>query len=280
MNITCMENNKANLWALAFLLLLWLTAFAPIIPSMVNTWFSHSDNSHAVLVPFVSLYFIWEKRADILRLQSRGSNAGLVLLALCLSFYAVSFVGGIAFFCRLMLVASLIAVVWSCLGTKVLRLLAFPLGFLFFIIPVPDTLLNLVSFPLQLLATKVSANLIAYCSIPVYREGNMLFFLNTQLEVAEACSGIRSIMALTMISAIFAYISEGAVWRRTTLVLAAIPIAFIANILRVTGTGILAHFYGDKVARGFLHDFSGLVVFLFGLIMLFGLYSLLKRIGK
>ena len=275
-----MENNKANLWALAVLLLLWLTAFAPIIPSMVDAWLTHSDNSHAVLVPFVSLYFIWEKREDILQLQSRGSNAGLILLALCLSLYAVSYVGGIAFFCRLMLVASLIAIIWSCLGAKVLRLLAFPLGFLFFLIPVPDTLLALVSFPLQLLATKISANMIAYCSIPVYREGNVLFFLNTQLEVAEACSGIRSIVALTMISAIFAYISEGNVWRRVTLVLSAIPIAFIANILRVSGTGILAHFYGDKVARGFLHDFSGLVVFLFGLIMLFALYSLLKRIGK
>ena len=275
-----METSKANLWVLAGLLLLWLAAFVPIIPSMVNTWFSHSDNSHAVLVPFVSFYFIWEKRADILRFQTRGSAAGLVLLALCLLFYAVSFVGGIAFFCRLMLVASFIAIIWGCLGAKVLRLLAFPLGFLFFIIPVPDTLLNLVSFPLQLLATKISADLIAYCSIPVYREGNMLFFLNTQLEVAEACSGIRSIMALTMISAIFAYISEGTVWRKVILVVAAIPIAFIANILRVTGTGILAHFYGDKVARGFLHDISGFTVFFFGLIMLYGLYWLLKRIGK
>ncbi|BHH86299.1 hypothetical protein LA52FAK_45880 [Desulforhopalus sp. 52FAK] len=108
----------------------------------------------------------------------------------------------------------------------------------------------------------------------------MLFFINTQLEVAEACSGIRSIMSLTMLSAIFAHITPGATWRRVVIVLAAIPIAFIANILRITGTGILAHFYGDKVARGFLHDFSGFAVFIFGLIMLFALYAQLKRIGK
>ena len=193
-----MSINTVNIGKLAVLLLVWATAFAPIVPAMVNNWFNHSDNSHALLVPLVSLYFIWEKRKEIRSVQIKGSNAGLLLLTLCLLIYIVSFVGGIAFFCRLMLVASLIAIVWGSLGTAMLRLLAFPLGFLFFMIPVPDTLLSLVSFPLQLLATKISADLISYCSIPVYREGNMLFFLNTQLEVAEACSGIRSIMSLTI----------------------------------------------------------------------------------
>ena len=262
------------------MLSVWVAVFYPIIPDMVTAWFKHSDNSHAVLVPLVSLYFLWEKRAEISRIPSQGSNAGLILLILCLLFYILSFIGGIAFFCRLALVTSLIAIVWSCMGTAILRSLAFPLGFLFFMIPVPDTLLGMVSFPLQLVATKISAELIGYCTIPIYREGNMLFFINTQLEVAEACSGIRSIMSLTMLSAIFAYISPGVIWCRVVLVVAAIPIAFIANILRVTGTGILAHFFGDRVARGFLHDFSGLAVFLFGLIILFALSEVLKKIGK
>jgi exosortase len=275
-----MDTNKVNAWKLTAMLSVWVAAFYPIIPDMVTAWFKHSDNSHAVLVPLVSLYFLWEKRAEISRIPSQGSNAGLILLILCLLFYILSFIGGIAFFCRLALVTSLIAIVWSCMGTAILRSLAFPLGFLFFMIPVPDTLLGMVSFPLQLVATKISAELIGYCTIPIYREGNMLFFINTQLEVAEACSGIRSIMSLTMISAIFAYISPGVIWCRVVLVVAAIPIAFIANILRVTGTGILAHFFGDRVARGFLHDFSGLAVFLFGLIILFALYEVLKKIGK
>jgi exosortase len=275
-----MDTNKVNAWKLTAMLSVWVAAFYPIIPNMVTAWFKHSDNSHAVLVPLVALYFLWEKRAEISRIPSQGSNAGLILLILCLLFYILSFIGGIAFFCRLALVTSLIAIVWSCMGTAILRSLAFPLGFLFFMIPVPDTLLGMVSFPLQLVATKISAELIGYCTIPIYREGNMLFFINTQLEVAEACSGIRSIMSLTMISAIFAYISPGVIWCRVVLVVAAIPIAFIANILRVTGTGILAHFFGDRVARGFLHDFSGLAVFLFGLIILFALYEVLKKIGK
>ena len=276
-----MSHNAQHVkWKLAILLLAWGAVFSPIIPSMVNAWLSHSDNSHALLVPLVSLYFIWDKRKELARIPTSGSVMGLLLLVLCMILYVLSFVGGIAFFSRILLVASLIAVVWGVLGTAMLRSLAFPLGFLFFMIPVPDTLLNLVSFPLQLLATKISADLIQYCAIPVHREGNLLFFMNTQLEVADACSGIRSIMSLTMISAIFAYITPGAAWRKIVLVLAAIPIAFVANILRVTGTGILAHFYGDGVARGFLHDISGLAVFMFGLVMLMGLYAGLKRIGK
>lgn len=275
-----MTTDRPIILKLIVLLLAWATAFSPIIPAMFEAWFKHSDNSHALLVPLVSLYFLWEKREEIGRIPIKQSKAGLCLLIFCLVFYIVSYIGGIAFFCRLMLVASLIAIVWSSLGTTMLRVLAFPLGFLFFMIPVPDTLLNLVSFPLQLLATKISANLISFCTIPVYREGNMLFFLNAQLEVAEACSGIRSIMSLTMISAIFAYISRGAAWRKIIIVLAAVPIAFIANILRVTGTGILAHFFGDRIARGFLHDFSGFLVFIFGLVMLFSLHALLKRLGR
>jgi exosortase A len=267
-------------WKMAVLLLAWAVAFYPVLPAMVEAWLSHSDNSHALLVPLISLYFLWEKRAAMRRVPVQGSSPGLLLLVVSLAIYFVSYVGGIAFFARLMLVAALIGLLWSCLGTPMLRLLAFPLGFLFFMVPIPDTLLGMVSFPLQMAATRISAGLIQFCSIPVYREGNMLYFMQTQLEVAEACSGIRSIMSLTMLSVIFAYISSGNWWRKVVLILSAIPIAMLANILRVSGTGVLAHFFGDRVARGFLHDFSGVAVFLFGLALLFFVFSVLKRVGS
>lgn len=261
---------------LVILLLAWGIAFSPIIPDMVLSWFNHSDNSYALLVSLISLYFIWEKREQISQTAVQGSNIGWVILIVSLFIYIVSYTGGIAFFARLMFVSSLVGLLWSVLGTSMIRLLAFPLGFLFFMVPVPDTLLNMVAFPLQLLATKISGNLIQFCSIPVYREGNMLYFLQTQLEVAEACSGIRSIMALTMLSVIFAYMSSCGRWCRGFLALSAIPIAVIANILRISGTGVLAHFFGDIVARGFLHEFSGLAVFAFGLFILFLEFKLLN----
>lgn len=264
----------------AVLLLVWAAVFSPVVPAMVGTWLNHSDNSHALLVPLIAMYFVWIKREELGRIEISGSAVGGLFLAGTLVVYLVSFVGGIAVFARLMIVFSLFGLLWSCMGWQVVRVLAFPLGFLVFMVPVPDSVLGMVSFPLQLLATKIAGGVIQFCSIPVYREGNMLYFVHTQLEVAEACSGIRSIMALTMLSVIFAHLSGNGWWRKALLIFSAIPIAMLANILRVSGTGILAHFFGDKVARGFLHEFSGLAVFVFGLVLLFLVFNLLNRIGN
>lgn len=264
----------------AVLLLVWAAVFSPVVPAMVGTWLNHSDNSHALLVPLIAMYFVWIKREELGRIEISGSAVGGLFLAGTLVVYLVSFVGGIAVFARLMIVFSLFGLLWSCMGWQVVRVLAFPLGFLVFMVPVPDSVLGMVSFPLQLLATKIAAGAIQFCSIPVYREGNMLYFVHAQLEVAEACSGIRSIMSLTMLSVIFAHLSGNGWWRKALLIFSAIPIAMLANILRVSGTGILAHFFGNKVARGFLHEFSGLAVFVFGLVLLFLVFNLLNRIGN
>lgn len=264
----------------AVLLLVWAAVFSPVVPAMVGTWLNHSDNSHALLVPLIAMYFVWIKREELGRIEISGSAVGGLFLAGTLVVYLVSIVGGIAVFARLMIVFSLFGLLWSCMGWQVVRVLAFPLGFLVFMVPVPDSVLGMVSFPLQLLATKIAAGAIQFCSIPVYREGNMLYFVHAQLEVAEACSGIRSIISLTMLSVIFAHLSGNGWWRKALLIFSAIPIAMLANILRVSGTGILAHFFGNKVARGFLHEFSGLAIFVFGLVLLFLVFNLLNRIGN
>jgi exosortase len=262
---------------ISILLLLWAAAFAPIYPEMVGDWLAHSDNSHAFLVPFISLFFVWQKKGELKSCRMDSSAWGGVVLALSLLTYVASYAGGLAFPARVAMVFSLFGLVWFCLGNEFIRSLAFPIGFLLFMVPVPYSLISFVSMPLQLMATKVAAALIENCSIPVYREGNMLYFVQTQLEVAEACSGIRSIVALTMLSLVFCFLSRDGWWRKALLVAAAIPIALVANIVRVTGTGVLAHFYGDQVARGFLHEFSGLVIFAFGLALLFVLFFITNR---
>jgi exosortase len=179
-----------------------------------------------------------------------------------------------------MVLFSLIGLILFTLGKEILMLLAFPLFFLIFMIPVPDSILSLVSFPLQLFATNISSSLIQTFSIPVYREGNVLYFVQTHLSIAEACSGIRSIVSFIMLSAIFAYMLNKGWVRKIALLVSAIPLALFANIVRVTGTGILAHFYGSKVARGFLHEFSGLAVFAFGVVLLLGEYILLNKVSS
>jgi len=264
---------------IVLLVMLWAAAFAPLFPELVRDWLDNSDNSHAFLVPFISLFFIWQRRDLLLEIPARTSRWGGGLLAVSLLGYVVSNAGGTAFPARIAMVASLFALFWFCLGGGKARLLAFPLGFLLFMVPIPYSLLSLVSGRLQLMATSISEKLISYCAIPVYREGNMLYFVQTQLEVAEACSGIRSIVSLTMISLVFCFLSRKGWWRKVSLILAAIPIAIAANIVRVSGTGVLAHYFGDRVARGFLHEFSGIVVFIFGFVLLFSLFLVINRVA-
>lgn len=247
------------------LLAMLMVMFMPIFPDMFRVWLRDSSNSHCLLVPLISLYLIYLKRQKIQRQEAGPSSWGIMILAGSLVVYLLSYVGGIDLFARLSLVSSLIGLVFACWGWKVLRCLFFPLMFLFFMVPVPDSLVGLVSFPLQIFATKVSAWLIGALSIPVVREGNMLYFVQTQLEVAQACSGIRSMVSMLMLGFLLAYMSNQGWWGRTLLLISAIPIAVIANIVRVSGTGVLAHYLGDEVARGFLHGFSGMVVFAFGL---------------
>lgn len=271
------RNDKLKL----FLLLAFLLGiYSPIIPEMVTEWLNHSDNSHGFIVPLMSGYFLWQRKDKLSSLNPESSLIGGLLLLLSLLIYLISYAGGIAFTSRIAFVLSLLALLWCCLGTAVIRTLLFPVLFLLFMIPVPYSLLTIVSMPLQLIATKISANIIQACSIPVYREGNMLFFVGTQLEVAEACSGIRSIVSLAMLAIAFASMTTSGWKGKMVLVLSAIPVAIIANIFRVSGTGILAHFYGDKIARGFLHEFSGIVVFIFGFLVLMGISALLNRGAK
>ena len=259
------------------LIILWFVAFIPIYPSLVSTWLNHSDNSHGILVPFISAYFIWQKKEQLRTAEISSSNWGLLILALSMALYLLSYAGDVSVAARAMIIFSLIGLVQFTLGKKILRTILFPLIFLLFMVPIPDSVLGLVSFPLQLFATKVSTFVIQLFSIPVYREGNMVYFANTQLEVAEACSGIRSIVSYLMLSIIFMYLLDKGWGRRFILLCSSIPLALLANIIRISGTGILAHFYGDRVARGFLHEFSGLAVFAFGFVLLFLEYLWLDR---
>lgn len=277
MNFT---ESQRSITKLMLILVLWFGAFYPILPQLIDTWSGNSNDSHGMLVPILCAYFVWQKKELLKREQADSSQLGFWILAVSMGVYLLSYTGGVTFVARLMIVSSLIGIVLYVYGTNIFKIIAFPLLFAFFMIPAPYSIISLVALPLQLFATNISAFVIKAVSIPVYQEGNMLYFAQTQLEVAEACSGLRSITALTMLSVLFVYLMECEVWKKIIILMSAIPIAIIANITRVTGTGILAHFFGGQVARGFLHDFSGIAVFAFGLAVLFLEAQILKSIGK
>lgn len=270
-------NNKSIWFKSSLLFLLWFCAFIPAYPVLWQTWMNSSNNSHGLLVPLISVFLIWTKRDQLSKANLDSSNWGLVILIVSLALYIVSLAGHVAVIQRAMIVFSLIGLILFNFGSLVFNILAFPLFYLIFMIPVPVSIYTLVAFPLQLFATNVAYVLIKAVNIPVFKEGNMLYFVQTQLEVAEACSGLRSMMAFVMLSVLFAYFMDRNWWRRGALVLSSIPLAIAVNIVRVTGTGILAHFYGEKVARGFMHEFSGLVVFALGFVLMFLEFVLLNK---
>ncbi len=201
---------------------------------------------------------------------------GFLIALLSIAIYILGYVGGISVIPRLMFVATITGLVMYNWGTAVFSVIAFPILFLFFMVPVPVSIESIVSFPLQLWVTKVSYAIIQALSISVLREGNMLYFANASLEVAEACSGIRSLTAYIMLGFLFAYMMRGGWGKRFLIIIVTVPLSFFVNILRVTGTGILAHFYGNRVARDFLHEFSGLLVFAVGFVLLFVLFLFLS----
>jgi len=265
---------------LIILLLLWALLFLPVYPELAGAWLASSDRSHGLLVPLISLYLIWQQRATLAQTPQSHSWWGAALLSLSLAVFLLSYAGGLALTMRLAMIGALLGLLLLVLGPAMFRKLRFPLLFLLFMVPVPDSVTSMVSFPLQQFATTTSATIIRLFSIPVVQEGNMLYFVQTQLEVAEACSGIRSLLSLVMLGVLFAHALGGPRRGQWLLVLSTIPVALIANILRVSGTGILANFFGDGVARGFMHLFSGIAIFLFGIIALAAEYRLLARFNR
>jgi exosortase len=162
------------------------------------------------------------------------------------------------------------------LGWSHLRALVFPLGVLLLMIPIPAIIFNQIVFPLQLLASRVGEASLSAAGIPVLREGNILFLANTSLEVAEACSGIRSLVSLLTLGIVCGYFVDRRPGIRTAIALSSIPVAIVANGLRVAGTGFAAHFISPAAARGFFHTFSGWLVFVFAFVLLFAVVRMLQ----
>jgi exosortase len=173
-----------------------------------------------------------------------------------------------------------VGLVYLLAGGAVVRLWAFPLAFLVFMVPLPAIVLNAVAFPLQGFAAQTAASCLVALNIPVLREGNVIALARTTLEVAEACSGIRSLMSLVALGTAYAYFTERVLWKRWIIIAAAIPVAIAANAFRVAGTGVLAHYFGEEAAQGFYHDFSGWLVFIvaFALLLLVG--RVVNRVGR
>jgi exosortase len=255
--------------SLALLVLSFTILYYHAIAKMGMDWAIDDNYSHGFLIPVISGYLIWNKRAMLSRTPVRPASVGLLFLLVGLLLFVVGKIGAELFTMRF----SILVVIWSLVvflgGWGYGRALATPILYLIFMIPLPAIIWNKIAFPLKLFATKLAAVAISWLSVPVYREGNVLHLANTTLEVVDACSGLRSLTSLLAISAAFALITNHSRIRKWILFLSAVPIAVLVNIIRLTVTGFLAHHFGEQVAQGFLHEASGILVFVLAIIFVY-----------
>jgi exosortase len=254
-----------------------LTAsYAPVFVHLVRQWNNDPDMSHGFFVPFVSGFIIWQRRAEIAAIDPRPNWWGLALVFYGTAQLYVATLGAELFLERTAFVITLFGVVLLLGGTPMFRKLFFPLFLLFFMVPIPAVLYNRVTFPLQILASSLASDALTWLGLPVLREGNILELPQQKLSVVEACSGIRSLMTLAFLSAVYGYFFEKRTWMRVILFAATIPIAIVANASRVTLTGIISE-WKPELAEGFFHTAQGWVIFMVSLFMLIALHQLLAR---
>lgn len=250
------------------------------ISSMVTDWSIDPNYSHGFLVPLISGYFIWIKKEVLAELTPQRSVLGLLVALGGLAMFLVGSVAGESFTIRVSMLVVLSGALLFALGWPIFRELAFPLAFLLFMVPLPYILYDSVAFPLRMMITKYSVEIMKFLGVAVLREGNIIHLTNTTLEVADACSGIRSIISLLALSTAMAYLFFKPMWKRIVLVALAIPMAVFANGVRVVGTGVLASHFGPEVAQGFFHEFAGLAVFALAMAMLVAAAAVLSWIGR
>jgi exosortase len=265
-------------WPIVVLVVSAVWVYRDVLASLFHDW-THDDNySHGLLIVPLAAYFAWERRGQLLSAPRRPSVVGLVLVLGSLALLVAGILGAEFFLSRVSLLGLLAGSVLFLLGPQHLRLLAFPLAFLLLMIPIPAIVFNQIAFPLQIIASKFGVEVMELLQVPVLREGNVIVLAATTLEVAEACSGIRSLISLLTLGVVYGYFTDKRWWVRAIITALTIPIAIIANGLRVAGTGVLAHHYGVEAALGFFHTFSGWLVFLFAFCLLFVVVAALQRV--
>lgn len=235
--------------------------YRDVVSSLVRQWASDDNYSHGFLVVPLALYCAWERRLQLQQARIEPSTMGLAVVCASLLVFATGVLAAELFLARISLVGVVVGAVLFVWGREHLRILAFPLALLPLMVPLPTLVFNQLAFPLQLLASRIGEVTIAAAGIPVLREGNILELPNTTLAVAEACSGIRSLVSLITLAVVLAYFTERRGWVRTALVFSAVPIAVLANAARVAGTGLASHWFGRAAAEGFFHGFSGWLMF-------------------
>lgn len=263
---------------LAGLSVLFLVLYGPILESLILNWWKDPNYGHGFLVPVFAGYVFWKQRERLAKISLKPSNFGFLVMVAAIALLLLGSLGAELFTSRFSMLVLVAGCVLFLGGWRFLRAITFPLGFLILMIPIPAIIYNQITFPLQLLASRFATFWLQLINVPVLREGNLIILPNYTLEVVDACSGIRSLMTLITLAIAYGYLTERRLWVRWLLVILMVPIAIVSNAIRIMGAGLLTFHYGPSMAEGFFHEFSGWVIFVAALILMFICHWTLRKI--
>ncbi len=253
---------------------LLILCYAPILYRMAVQWATDENMGHGFFVPVVAGFIAWQRRKVLLETPMRPNRWGLVLVVWGACEAVVATLGAELFTARLSFVIALFGVILYLGGKEWLKILLFPLLLLLFMIPIPAIIYAALTLKLQMLASELGETLITWMGIPVLRAGNTLQLPSQTLDIAEACSGIRSLLSLGFLSLVYAYFMDKRVWMRWALLIATVPIAIGANGIRVAVTGLLSEI-NTQLAQGAYHEMEGYIVFIVALAALIATHRIL-----
>lgn len=267
---------EVPLWQVGVLAVLCIWLYWSTLLHLVGQWWSDPNFSHGFFVPLFSAFVIWQERDRLAHLRPVPSWTGAIVLLAGLGLLVVGRLGAELFLDRASLLIVLAGVIILFLGWNLFHALLFPWAFLLLMIPIPTILFNQITFPLQLLASKAAAAVLPVMGVPILREGNVINLPSMALEVAEACSGIRSLMSLVTLAIMYGYLMEKRLWVRWLLAIASVPIAVAANSFRIIGTGLLVQYWDADKAEGYFHASWGWIIFVISLVLLYAVHGLVN----
>jgi exosortase len=273
-----LDVSRIGVWGAVLVGVLVSALYFRVVGRLVTEWWHDPDTSHGFLVPPFAAYLAWTNRDRIRAAKIQPSWAGVAVIAFGLAMLILGEYGAELFISRVSLIVVLAGLILCFGGSQLLREVRFSLLVLLLAIPLPAIIYNQVTFPLQILASKAASDILPLFRVPVLREGNVIALPTIRLEVAEACSGIRSLISLFTLAIFYGYFLEKSVVRRTLLALSSIPIAIGANAVRIVGTGLCVQYWDPDKAVGFFHEFSGWVVFVVSLSCLFAVHKAMSLI--
>jgi len=246
---------------------------------MINFWNGKEEYSHGYLIPVISVFLIWQKSDQLRKVCFLGSWWGVSIVIFGLLLFSVGELSTLFIIVQYAFVIVLVGLVLSYTGWIGIKKIWFPLLFLVFMIPLPVFLYNNLSLQLQLISSKLGVDFIRFCDITVFLEGNVIDLGSYQLQVVEACSGLRYLFPFMSLAFLSAYLFKGALWKRVVIFLSSAPISVLMNSLRIGTIGVLVEYWGISAAEGFVHDFQGWAVFMVCMTLLVFEMHILARVG-